>query len=335
MGEPIDKDATKQVGGFPISDFDWIIDKNLLRDEGIYYGLSDADHVPNEKIEAIRQFFQERIRTLETDTIAKHSFSQQKEKEIADQHTDIAQKQIQIQSIKEDLVYENHDFWRVLVGLTLYISIFLFNFWLIFSWLETAQVKTPFITALGVYLFGSLNLFGRFSILYHSDESTLNGEQDQREKWKVYLEEFFIPFIASVYICYLGAGSHDLAGIVIFFLLIYTLFLFTGKGILNQLVSAKTESIKFLGNMKRKSDGNKSILKLQAAISQQNIANEENQKQLLIVQAEILESEKAIAMITEQKETNVFLFLSEYELAKAARQSLNRKQIGQIISSRR
>lgn len=335
MSDPIVEPGANLYAGFPISEFDWILDKHLLRDEGIYFGLSDMAQTPTEKVEAIRHFFQERIEALGVEYLNKSNLIQQLAQMMEDQLLHIRQKQSEILSLKSQLVLKPHDFWRSLVGFLVYGIILIFNYWLIYTWLSDAQVKSPLWTTLGVYLFGSLSLFGRFSLMYNTDEKVLNAVGEERESWKVYLEEFFIPLIASIYVCYRGAGDHAFPEIAIFFLLIYAQFLFTGKGILNQLVKLKSEVSVLWANLELQRRTKRQVNQLDAEIGVLNSARNAHEAKLQILKDNALDIEKAIAMIKEQKETNVLLFLSEYELAKASRQNLNNKQIGRILSSRR
>lgn len=335
MSENTTPGVSSQYGTVQISDFDWILDKNLLRDEGVYFGLSDSEEAPSEKVDTIRQFFQERIKALETDCLSHHSQSNATKQIIDSILLNIAERRATIQKLKDAFVVGEHNFWRYLIGLVSYSLILIFNFGLIYSWLEAGQVKAPLLTTLGVYLFGSLSLFGQFSLLYHSDAQALHSEGEERESWKVYLEEFFIPFIASVYISFKGMSTHTGVEVGVFFLLIYLLFLFAGKGFLTQLVKAKTELAKMVRNYTGRKALKAQTALIDAEIQADVLKLETSQKTLQEINAQILEAEKAIAMISEQKETNVLLFLSEYELAKSARQALNRKQISQIISSRR
>lgn len=324
-----------RYGTVQISDFDWITDKNLLRDEGVYFGLSDSEQVPSEKVDTIRQFFQERIKALETDCLSWHAQSNATQQVIDNILLSIEQKKLHIRQVKEAFIVKEHNFWRYLIGLTAYCCILFFNFGLIYAWLEAGQVKAPLLTTLGVYLFGSFSLFGKFSLLYHSDAQVLHSEGEEREPWKVYTEEFLIPFIASVYISFKGASTHSVAEVAVFFLLTYILFLFAGKGFLTQLVKTKTELAKMVWNYTGRKAVKKQTTSIEDEIKEDILKQEMAQTTLQGLNAQILEAEKAIAMISEQKETNVLLFLSEYELARSARQALNRKQISQIISSRR
>lgn len=319
----------------PLSEFDWITDKNLLRDEGVYFGLSDSDQIPAEKVDTIRQFFQERIKALETNCASKRNSAAETKQRVERTEANIEAQKVSIQQLKDTFVVNDHDFWRHAIGVIIYIIVLIFNFGLIYSWLTSANIQSPISTTLGVYLFGSLSLFSQFSLLYHSNKQVLETEGHEREPWKVYLEEFGIPLIASAYISLKGASSHGSIETIVFFLLIYSLFLFAGKGFLTQLVKAKKEWTKMAGNYIGKRALHRQIVTIEDKIQQNELELEKINNTLQSIQEQILEDEKSIAMIYEQKETNVLLFLSEYELAKSARQTLNRKQISQIISSRR
>lgn len=335
MDEKLKYNAIFHQKDLQISDFEWITDKNLLRDEGVYFGLSDSDQVPEEKINAIRQFFQERIKILDTERHAQIRFADESEKMINSLHVGVAQKKEVIKKLKDGFVTQDHNFGRYFIGLSVYFLIVVFNFWLIYFWLESAQVNAPILTTVGVYLFGSMSLFGQFSLMYHGNEQVLNTTGEKREKWKVYTEELLIPFIVSAYLTFKGYAAHGLGEAAIFFILSLALFLYAGKGFLMQLIKTKSELSKMLRNYANKKDIKRQTIKIEGDIKSDILALESQQNALTDLRSQMLETEKAIAMVTEQKETNVLLFLSEYELAKSARQTLNRKQISQIISSRR
>lgn len=320
---------------FQPSNFDWIIDKNLLRDEGVYFGLSENEREPGEKLDAIRQFFMERIRVLEKGIQAQYDTVSKRLQAVSEIGEEIIQRKAAILTLKQSNNNQSHEFWRCLVGFCAYLAMFWFNFWLIRSWLVSSSTENPSLMAIGIYLFGSLSLYSRFSFLYYSNTTVLHNDGEQREAWKVYLEELFIPFVASVYVSFKGSGSHSILETFLFFILIYTLFLFVGKGMLNQLAKIKREFEKFCQNWVRQEHKKEQIKQAQHEIEELRHESEKLKTEVNQLNNQIMDDEKALIMLTEQKETNVALFLSEYELAKSARQTLNRRQITQIISNRR
>lgn len=328
------EDASIQDKSAQPSDFDWVIDKNLLRDEGVYYGLSDANEVPLEKIEAIRHFFQERIKVLEKSIEMLRVEAAFCQNEIIAKNVLVGTWRNRLEEMTLAMTSQPHDFWRYSLGILAYSSMLFCNFWLIESWLSSSNLASPGLTAFGLYLFGSLSLFSRASHLYHSD-SKLEESSDRRETWKTYLEEWAIPFIVALFVGYQGRNGHDLAESILFFLLVFSIFLFVGKGVFNTFSLAKTEYIKRLQNLK----AHRLLREKQVFAREEIVRNDNETKQLLhkelAIKEQILEDEKSKAMLLEQQESNVSLFLSEFGLAKGMRNSLNHKQLSQLISTRR
>lgn len=326
------------IGALPnsqMSNFDWITDKNLLRDEGVYYGLSDSADEPKEKINAIRLYFQERIDFVKTTINSKEKELGRNEARSSDCERQIAELREKIQSQYTDQQLPAHDFWRYLTGLAAYIGMFVFNFWLIYEWLLLSGVKYPAFTAIAVYLFGAFSLFNRLSILYSSDQATLIKNETEREKWKIYLEEVAIPFVAAVYVVYKGLNAHPPAEGLIFFLLIFGIFIFAGKGLLNILVRLKQEYRVLAQNKILKKITKEKIGDLQAKIEELKTQIKDLAAEKANIELDLLEHAKSLSVIDQQKETHVSLFLSEYQLARSARKSMDSRQVARIISSRR
>ena len=321
------------LSAFP-SEFDWILDKNLLRDEGVYFGLSEANEVPMEKVNAIRHCFQERIKVLEKTLEmergeADFCRSQKNESELQ-----IENWRKRLDEIILSSVTQPHNFWRYALGAAVYITILVCNFWLIQSWLALSNLSSPGLITLGVYLFGSVSIFSRASQLYHS-ETNLQAESDHREAWKTYLEEWVIPFVVALYVVFQGYTAHSLGESIMFFCLIFSLFLFVGKGFFNTLILVKSEYEKLIQNQKARRMQKANAQTAKAEMERNEIEAKEFLQQELVLKRQILEDEKARILLMEQQESNVSLFLSEFGLAKAMRHSLNHKQLSQIISNRR
>jgi len=315
------------------SDFDWILDKNLLRDEGVFYGLSENNEIPAEKIDAIRHFFQERIKVLEKSLDVQRTEAAFCRNEMADSALQIETWRKRIEEVSMTSVAQPHDFWRYALGALVYATMLICNFWLVQSWISTSNLSSPGLVAFGVYLFGSLSLFSRASQLYHS-ENKLGGEADRRESWKTYLEEWAIPFVVALFVVYQGHAAHSNGESAIFFMLIFSIFLFVGKGFLNTLVLVRTEYGKLAQNQKARRLQREYQRNAYKEMAQQEIEIKQFMEKETAIKLQILEDEKTRALFQEQQETNVSLFLSEFGLAKAMRQSLNHKQLSHLISNR-
>jgi hypothetical protein len=315
------------------SDFDWIVDKNLLRDEGVFYGLSDTNEVPVEKTNAIRHFFQERIRVLEKTLAEYRTELELCKKECGEVGQKIVATRKNLDEVSISTVTQPHDFWRYALGASAYVAMLICHFWLIQSWLSTSNVASPQLVAFGIYLFGSLSLFNRGAQIYHSDLK-LGSEPDRREIWKTYLEEWAIPFVVSVFIVFQGKDEHSIGDVVVFFMLVFCIFLFVGKAFLDTIVLLKTEYGKLISNQKARRLQGEQKRNMIKSIERLDLEFSKILQRETSLKSQVLEDEKMRAMLLEQLETNISLFLSEFGLAKAMRNSLNHRQLSNLISNR-
>ena len=298
--------------------FNWIENKDLLRDEGVYYGLSQILTIPDEKLKAISSFFEEKIQSFIV-------LSQNLEKELTEIKIEIKElKEKKVENIDKirfaelDFEYEKHDFTRNLLGFIAYGAILIFNYFIIYNWLKN-NVEEPAITAAGLLVFGGLSLFNKFSVLYNPLSRVAQEEGYDNESWKTYVEEFLIPFVATSYIAYLGSPNKPLLQIFLFWLLIFTIFVFSGKAFLNVVIKLIKE-FRVIRQNRNKKKANVILIK---NLSADNLINEDKKKILSETEDKqknlFLETNKQIARLLAEKETNISLFKSEFELARASR----------------
>ena len=96
---------------------DWLINEDILRDEGVIFGLSGSN--PEEKVSIIRHYFAQQ--TAETDRVI-----EQKEEQIGELNYWVNEKEslvkeleIKIQDLKNQEFTEQHHLPRTIVGLLL------------------------------------------------------------------------------------------------------------------------------------------------------------------------------------------------------------------------
>ncbi len=317
--------SNEQEQKMEVEKFAWIINENLLRDEGVLYGISDSE--PSEKIKTIKHFFDERIAEKKVGTIFLEEEIEATKKAITDEN-------IALQDIKKSLealsIQHNpkeHSFYRTFPGFLAYLAMVIFNFWLVYDHLAPYW-EYPLVVAIGVYAFGILSLFHKDSIVYSSFTNT----DVARHPWLLWLEEFVVPLVATLFILFWSKSDIGNLQMLASFLLIYSLFVFSGKGLLGYLLKVPSEYkiikenrlfAKF--NQYKMAETKKDIVQKEQGIhslEEQLLAKQAAKKELFI-EAERLEREK---------ETTIAYFMSEFSLARATRNALSSRQLASLIS---
>jgi hypothetical protein len=210
--------------------FQWIINEGLLRDEGTLFGIAGADL--EEKITAIRDFY--RIRKAPA-----QARREQLDKEMSAVESDLASVLAEMNDPRDGRKATN--LGPVALQMFLYGGICYFNFFLESYWLSPV-IHTPFI-CIGLYLFGLFSVFIGRSIMYNGAGALVDGKDSQgkRETWKIYLEEWGVPLVVSLFICLLSAKAYPIEISVIAGLFFFLLFLLGGKGLVNTFFRARAE----------------------------------------------------------------------------------------------
>jgi hypothetical protein len=261
--------------------YQWIINEGLLRDEGTLYGIAGAG--VQEKTDAIRDYY--RIKKAASRTKQDHL-----DKKITE--------------IREQLPMpdsESSNLLPILLQLLMYVGICYFNYWLESYWLSPV-FHTTFI-CLGLYLFGLFSVFIGRSVMYNTAQSLTDekGQADQREKWKIYLEELGVPLIVALFISILPARAYPIEYSVVAGLFFFMLFLLGGKGLVNTLFRVRREMAGCFQHLRR-SKKNKALISLQGDLESTAAALEE---------------------LNGEEEYKIKVFASEYKLAFESRQLAN------------
>lgn len=317
-----------------MSNFDWIVDKNKLRDEGVYYGLSDSNEYPEEKIRTIRQYFHEQTQLVKTSIAGKRNELQRLNAEITSMEGQIEGYYDKIEQLRQQFKFRPHDFWRYLTGFLAYTGMLILNYWIIYDWLKTGGVAYPEVTTTAVYLFGAFSLFNRWALVYSPENEEKEEHHLKREGWKVYTEEMVIPLIAAAYVVFRGYNARPTGEVLVFFLLILSLFIFAGKGLLNVLIKLKLEFAELTANRRLRRLQKEKIRDIQDKIVELKSKIQETIDLRKTTEQLLMELEKSLSVLEAQGETHVALFLSEYELARAARKSMSNRQTARILARR-
>lgn len=312
--------------------FAWISDENLLRDEGVMFGISEGE--PEPKTQTIRLYFQEKIALRQKEAellqaeIAKAAAKQEEEEAIGEQLA------AAIRNLAGGFPPAPHSFYRVLAGLLAYAAITAFTFFAIYQWLRP-NWDYPLLTALGVYCFGALSLYAKRSFLYQAGPSPADGQTPNgRDAWKIYLEELGIPLVATLFILFWGAQEVPWPQMLSFGLLLYFLFLFSGKGLLSSIQRLPREFATLRANWTKRRNARAEMVAKKQELAELVQAGETRYAQMseLAQQRKILEIE--ISGLEKKSAVTVAYFLSEYHLARSASSTLNSEQLTKLSMQR-
>lgn len=301
--------------------YQWITNEGLLRDEGTLYGIANADIT--DKLNAIVDYYD-----------IQRADSRQKKDSLIKRRTEheIILQSIpsELEQLKEKLTitfaeYPPGNLLPVTFQLIAYLSICIFNYYLIEYWLS--PVITSKLICLGFYTFGLFSVFIGRSILYNRTNSLSEGKEEPtnipREKWKIYLEEFGIPAIVALFICTLTFRSYPLEYSIVAFLFLFLLFLFSGKGLINTLFRLKKEFTNSWASLK-------SLFKFRKERKALNMKFKETENAIMETDKEL---ERPEAFLMEQDAEQAYkthIFLSEYRLAQQGQESLRPSQLSQF-----
>jgi len=296
--------------------FEWILNEDLLRDEGAIYGLSESD--PAEKVETIRRYFGEKISELQTRIEVREAQMIENEETGTRRRIRAAELKEQYQTEFTGIDRQSHLFYRHLAGLIVYGAVIVLSFWLVFQWMAP-RVAYPLLMTLGVYMFGSLSLFNNVAYFYQSRAELRTASR--REFWKIWLEEIGIPVIAAAFVIFWGFEPGGWIDKIVLFLLVLFVFLFAGKAFLSALNGVQQEyqilrsnRLKSLFRKRRLREIKTEMEEVESGIKQ---LEEENTRLREEKRRDRIRSKQ----YEQDRESKVSYFLSEYRLAKTAKAS--------------
>jgi hypothetical protein len=297
----------------------WLENEDALRDEGVIFGLSDSK--VEEKTAIIRNFFATQTADLEKQV---EEFNEK----IGEINLFIEQKELRINELSEksrlldEKERQTHQLPRTLAGLLLSLAMCVGNYFLIAETLKGSYQHNYQFIAIGIFLAGMFNLFGRISFFH---------EQDTSLSWRRMLEEIGMPLAASAFVFIHSLEAQSTLRAFALFFFTFFLFLFAGKLLLSNMTITKDDLSKWLDNQRLKSDKiNKSVdweeetLKLKNEIDELRIKKWEIIPTLNKAQAELTK-------INGKREALIKLFESEFNLARSYRDKLSAKDLKEII----
>ncbi|AXE16619.1 hypothetical protein DR864_02185 [Runella rosea] len=305
----------------PIELPSWLEDETLLRDEGVIFGLSESK--PEEKVAIIRSYFVHQTADLELDV-------ERYGEKIQELNLFIGQKETRINELKDKAAELDarqnegeHQLPRTIVGLVFSMAMCVGNFFLIDDTLRPLYPNSQWI-AVGVFLAGMFNLFGRVS-LFHDTESNVS--------WRRLLEEVGMPFAAAMFVFVQALQNQTVWRAVALFVFVFFLFLFAGKLLLSNITVLRNDLRIWLtgANMKKEKTSktetwDEETNRLNAEIDELRI-----QKWQIVPQLNRVEAE--LARVNARRDALIKLFESEFYLARQLRDRLTDRQMKAIQST--
>ncbi|KQS24861.1 hypothetical protein [Dyadobacter sp. Leaf189] len=298
----------------------WLEDEDMLRDEGVLFGLSESD--PNEKTDIIQKYFS----NLAAGHIA--NIEQQNER-IQELNLFIGQKNNRIDELQERLKLPagqqttEHHLPRTLIGITLCIAMCIGNFFLIRESLKPVFNDNSWI-ALGVFLAGMFSLFGRIS-LFHDTESKVT--------WKSLLEEVGLPFASALFVFANVITHQTWWQAFALFIFVFFLFLFAGKLLLSNITVLRNDLQAWLNIRKDRQDSSDNQYNWEAECQtlQGEIDELRVKKWQVLREQSTAETERD--KLYAKRDMLIKLFESEFYLARRMKNELTTRQLNLIQKS--
>lgn len=290
----------------------WLADEDALRDEGVLFGLSNTR--PDEKIAQIRAYFVRQTAPLD------ESIDEQSEK-IGELNLFIEQRENRILALQDQLTDlqnsqpKDNNLIRTVVSLVLSVGVCISNFYLID---ETLRPVFPNRwIALGIFLAGMFNLFGRTSLFY---------EEGTRVSVRRLLAEIGLPVAASVFVLTQALQTQPVGQAVALFVFVLLLFLLAGNLLLSNLSTLQTDLKISRANRLLALNSVQKIPAWQAEIDKLNREVDAIRTQKWPIVTALNHTQAQRTRLNTQRDELVNLFLSEFELARSLRDRLTEQQ---------
>ena len=304
----------------PVTGIEWVDNDGLLRDEGVLFGIAEADY--SIKIDSIKSAFDKVKASFIITREQLQDLIKSTEKEEDKCLDNITQAKKESDQIKSNPINSTHQLLPGLFQLLGYGAVCYFNYYLLVYWLRPVFPGQNYIP-LGLYLFGSLSVFMGKALVYNSSaaiQRTESNSEPKREKWKVILEEMGIPLIVSIFICTLSFRSYPIEWSIAAFALFFFLFSFSGKGLIN-LIHINYRHLKLQLKHWKLTIGKKKEIKKQVRL----LARLEKKGETAL--SDLKAPETRILELDALFSYKLKIFESEYNLAREARSELSTKQV--------
>lgn len=299
----------------------WLEDETLLRDEGVIFGLSSVN--PEEKIAIIKSYFVHQTANLESEV-------EQHGEKIQEFNLFIEQKENRISELKEKGVeLENrtaegeHQLPRTIVGLGFSMAMCVGNYFLIADTLQPLYPNSQWI-AVGVFLAGMFNLFGRVS-LFHDTDSTVS--------WRRLLEEVGMPLAASLFVFIQALENQTVWRSVALFVFVFFLFLFAGKLLLSNITVLRNDLKVWLSGQRLQKEKTSKTENWEEETTRLTTEINEFRAQKWQIIPQLNRSESELSRLNARRDALIKMFESEFNLARQLRERLTDKQMRDIRES--
>lgn len=308
------------VSAVPTSQPSWLDNEDLLRDEGVLFGLSDTD--PTEKLSAIRSYFAEQAAGLEHERERMDEKIGELNLWINQNDDQIAELDGRVEALKAASFAESHHLPRVLAGLALSVGMSVGNYFLIADTLRDSYAQSSLV-ALGVFLTGMFTLFNRTSTLHTEDERRV-------PRWKRALEEIGVPLAAAGFVFVHAWANQPPLRAVALGVFVFFLFLFAGKLLLGQLTLLKTEWDVYARQRQLRRDKVLKVREWEGEIESLKTATATHRQEKQEILPRYADVTGRLLQLSARRDRLVQLFESEFLLAKNYRNRLTRRQLKRL-----
>ncbi len=290
----------------------WLTDEESLRDEGVLFGLSNAQ--PDTKIAQITAFFTSQSAPF-TELV------EQYKEQIRALTTRIDQREKQLTSLRDQLTQLRDSqpirtrLVRHFVSLVLSIALCIGTFYLVDDTLYRAFPNHWVLV--GVFLAGLFNLSGQTSFFYETN-TRLTGRR--------FIEEVGLPFAAAVFVLVHALRYQPVSQAVGLFIFILFVFLLSGKRLLSTLSSLHQELDNVQKNRQLMHSKQVDLPHLESYISQLEQDLDRLNGQKIPVVTALNQVDSKLTQLNTQRDKLVNLFLGEFELARSLRDRLTKQQ---------
>lgn len=297
----------------------WLADEENLRDEGVFFGLSDAP--PDGKLTQIQAFYARQAAPLE-EAVKQYTSEIGELNRLIDQHeTHVSALREQCSVLSGSQPGPTNGI-RTVASLLLSVLMCIGNFYLIDETLR--PVFPDRWIAVGIYLAGMFNLFGRTSFFYE-EGTPLTGRR--------MVAEIGLPLATSVFVLTQALQTSSVGQAIALFAFVFSLFLLAGKLLLSQLNACQTTLTTIQKNRQLVADKVQNLPIREAEIVRigHEIGAIRTQKRPLV--AALTHTQIELTRLNTQRDWLVNLFVSEFELARSLRDRLPEQQKTDLLRS--
>ncbi len=297
----------------------WLEDEDLLRDEAVLFGLSEAR--ADEKVALIKHYFAHRTADLER-TAERYN------EQIGELNLFIEQKENLIGELEhkhsglENRQPAEHHLPRTLAGLAISVVMCTGNYFLIADTLLPAFPRNSALISIGVFLAGMFNLFSRTSFLHETSAPVTPRRL---------LEEVGLPLAASFFVLVQALQTQPVLNAVALFVFIFFLFLLAGKLLLGTLTVLHRDLRTHATNQLLDTDKRTKLAGWESEIQQLKREIDDIRAQKWQILPNLNRAEASLDRLNARRDMLVSLFISEFNLARQLRSRLTEKQQKEIL----